>query len=86
MNKKPSLNEALRKVDTRASVTTIEPAAPVVSVQTNRVGKKAIIGYFSNDCIRQWKQLALDQDKTLQDLLAEAVNDLFTKNGKAELA
>jgi hypothetical protein len=88
--KKPTLSrDALLRYDTKASVA--EPVSPTfsptpTSVQTNRIGKKAIIGYFSNDCAWQWKQLALEQRKNQQELLAEAVNDCFAKYEKARLA
>jgi len=32
------------------------------------------------------KQLALEEDTTVQDLLAEALNDLFEKYGKEPIA
>jgi hypothetical protein len=35
---------------------------------------------------RQLRILAADRDTTIQDLLAEALNDLFAKNGKPEIA
>jgi hypothetical protein len=35
---------------------------------------------------RQLRILAADRDTTIQDLLAEALNDLFAKHGKPEIA
>jgi len=35
---------------------------------------------------KQLKQLALDLDKPMHDVLIEAVNDLFTKYGKPPIA
>jgi hypothetical protein len=55
-------------------------------VQPGRVGKKPLIGYYSPECIKQFKQITLDRDTTQQDLLAEALNDLFHKYGKAPIA
>jgi hypothetical protein len=37
-------------------------------------------------CIRQIKQLALDTGMLQQDLMVEAVNDLFVKKGKHAIA
>jgi mRNA-degrading endonuclease RelE of RelBE toxin-antitoxin system len=38
-----------------------------------------VTGFFSPEVSRQIKKFALDQDKTMQDLLQEALNDLFRK-------
>jgi hypothetical protein len=35
---------------------------------------------------KQLRILAADRDTTIQDLLAEALNDLFAKHGKPEIA
>lgn len=50
-----------------------------ISTPPSRQGKKAITGFFDPVVSRQLKQLALDEDKTVQSLLTEALNDLFTK-------
>jgi hypothetical protein len=34
---------------------------------------------------KQLRILAADRDTTIQDLLAEALNDLFAKHGKPEI-
>ena len=49
------------------------------AVPPSREGKKPVTGFFSPEISRQIKKLALDQDKTMQDLLQEALNDLFRK-------
>lgn len=49
------------------------------SVAPSREGKKPVTGFFSPETSRQIKKLALDQDKTLQELVGEALNDLFRK-------
>ena len=99
--KKPSLAEALQPMD-RAANGSAKPAAKAPEaaptarkrpagetralVQPGRVGKKPLIGYYSPECIKQFKQITLDRDTTQQDLLAEALNDLFHKYGKAPIA
>jgi hypothetical protein len=45
----------------------------------SRVGKKPVTGFFDPAVSRQIKKLGLDQDKTMQELLQEAFNDLFRK-------
>lgn len=52
----------------------------------SRQGKKAIAGHFDPAVSKQLKQLALEQDTTVQDLLAEALNDLFEKYDKKPIA
>jgi hypothetical protein len=47
-----------------------------------REGKKVIAGYFTEEDSRQFKQLGLDEGKTVQALLTEAINLLFKKHGK----
>lgn len=60
---------------------TTDTAAP-----PSRVGKKALIGYFDPDVSKQLKQLALDQDSSIQELLREALNDFFSKHKKPTIA
>ncbi|WP_408605848.1 ribbon-helix-helix domain-containing protein [Mastigocladopsis repens] len=43
-------------------------------------------GHFDPAVSRQLRQLALEQDTTVQGLLAEALNDLFEKYGKKPIA
>ena len=73
------------------------PAAPVpppiLPVSTgpapmapSRLGKRAIGGHFEPTVGRQLKLLAADQDRSVQDLLAEALNDLFRKYNKSAIA
>jgi hypothetical protein len=59
---------------------------PPTAQQPGRAGKKPLIGYYSPECIRQFKQIVLDRSTTQQDLMAEALNDLFQKYGKPTLA
>ena len=44
--------------------------------------KKALIGYFDPSVSKQLKQLALDEDSTVQQLLGEALDLLFQARGK----
>ena len=52
----------------------------------SRQGKKAIAGHFDPAVSKQLKQLALEEDTTVQALLAEALNDLFEKYDKKAIA
>ena len=96
--KKPSLAAAMDALDTRsptrgAASGTAEPlpSAParparVATPQPGRVGKKQVLGWFSAECKKQLKLIGVEQGKTEQDILAEALNDFFTKYGKPTLA
>jgi hypothetical protein len=49
-------------------------------VPPSREGKKPVTGFFEPAVSRQLKRLGLDRDCTLQELLQEAINDLFQKH------
>lgn len=51
-----------------------------------RVGKAHVGGYFSAEVRSQLKVLAAEQDKTVQQLLGEGLNLMFSSYGKAEIA
>lgn len=51
-----------------------------------RAGKSNVTGYFPPEVKRQLRVLAAEQDTTIQNLLAMALNDLFAKHGKPEIA
>jgi hypothetical protein len=59
---------------------------PKASQSPGPAGKKALIGYLDPAVSKQLKQTALDGDRTVQDLLAEAVNLLFEKHRKPTIA
>lgn len=57
-------------------------------IQPGRVGKKPLVGYFSKDAHKAIKQLALDLDRKVEDLMGEAFHDLLVKlqrHGEAQL-
>jgi hypothetical protein len=47
-----------------------------------RAGKKALIAYFSPELSRSIRQIALDENTTMQALLGEAVDLLMRSRGK----
>lgn len=51
-----------------------------------RVGTKQVAAHFPEDVAWQLRALAVDRKTTVQSLLGEALNDLFAKYGKPELA
>ena len=99
MNKKPSLAAALQPFDRtpaipqHAVVTATRQSRQrrkeegVNAVQApSRIGKKALIGYFDPGVSKQLKQIGLDGDRTVQDLLTEALNDFFQKHKRPTIA
>jgi hypothetical protein len=64
-----------------------EPAPPRdPHFRPGRAGKTNITGYFPTEVKKQLRILAAERDTTIQDLMAEALNDLFAKHGKPEIA
>lgn len=49
--------------------------------QGSRVGKVQIQGYFPATTRRRLKLLAVTSGRTMEELLAEALDDLFVKHG-----
>ena len=62
------------------------PAAPVQGASSSRVGKKVVAGHFSFEVSQQLKMLAVQQNTTVQLLLAKAINDFFEKHKIARMA
>lgn len=88
-SRKPSLSAALHEATGRKPVNhaeTAAPAIPTTKVPASRRGLKVLSGHFDPAVSRQFKQLALERDSTVQALLAEAVNDLFIKYRRNPLA
>jgi hypothetical protein len=85
-----TLSEALGQVGDRPAA--VKPAVPLPEPkpkavpQPGRQGTKTIAGHFAPPVSKQLKQLALDRDSNVQELLREAVNDLFRKHGKPPVA
>jgi hypothetical protein len=94
MSKKPNLATALHNANGKPDLnksTLIQETAKntekeIQIVPASRVGKKAITGFFDPAVSKQFKRLALEQDKTVQVLIAEAINDLFEKYGQMPIA
>jgi hypothetical protein len=84
-----SLTEALRQASGRGELPK-PPAVAAPKAQPHRVpsrrGKKTIAGFFDPAASRQLRQIALDEDSDIQELLREAINDLFEKRGKPRIA
>src|SRR3954453_5442854 len=97
MSKAPNLAAALADAggSTRRRPAPPQPVAvPAVEAshsaapyhQPSRAGTKPIPVHFPEAVRSQLKLIALEERKTLHNLLAEAFNDLFAKYGKPEIA
>ncbi len=52
----------------------------------DRQDKRQIAGFFSAECARQLRMLAAEKDTTVQELLKEGLNLMFSSHGKAPIA
>jgi hypothetical protein len=89
---KPDLRQAL-------SAKPATPTAPTIAVpaetandkpraknrQASRVGKKFVGGRYDKAVHKQITILAAEQERKMEDLVGEALNDLFAKYRKPEL-
>jgi hypothetical protein len=82
----PSDN-ALPAATTSQPVPSDERPTPISGFYAaTRVGKKKVTASLNPDAHKQLRQLGLDRDMTNEDLLTEAINDLFKKYGKRPIA
>jgi hypothetical protein len=54
--------------------------------KTGRDGRQFIAAHVTPEAAKQFKLLVVQQDKTTQDLLIEAINDVFAKYGLSRIA
>ena len=83
------ISQAAEHASSRPRIATTQGgdgSANVRSVVPSRAGKKPITGFFDPMVSRQIKKVALDKDTTMQELLQEALNDLFRKYGLPPIA
>ena len=60
------------------------PSGP--DVPPSRRGKRHISGYFDSEVYRQVKIICAEDEKTVQEILGEALNALFVNRGKPPIA
>ena len=61
-------------------------APPESDVPPSRRGKRHISGYFDAEVYRQVKIICAEDEKTVQEVLGEALNALFINRGKPPIA
>ena len=96
MPKNPSLAAALQGLDRSPNTARSAPSvvnrqqreaqSGMVTQPPSRRGKKALIGYFDPSVSLQLKQIALEEDSSVQRLLGEALDLLFQSRGKPTIA
>ncbi|MGB8843360.1 MAG: ribbon-helix-helix domain-containing protein [Aliidongia sp.] len=94
MAKRPSLADSMRKLEPAAVTSPAasvpaaerEAAAPKGYYAATRAGRKKVTAALEPDAHKQLKLLAVDRSQTVEDLLREAISDLFRKYGKPPIA
>lgn len=80
MPRKASLTTAM------AHATTKKRMLKAPDVNPGRASQSPIAGWFNLDVKDQLRLMGVEQRKTIQQMLGEALNDYFAKHGKPELA
>lgn len=92
MAAKKSLMDSLKSFDTAAPVASAEsPVPPDPQPQPtgkplSRRDKRAITAYVSAKAFQQFQILRAEHGRDVQNLVEEALNDLFRKYGKPPIA
>jgi hypothetical protein len=63
-----------------------EAMPPKAAKGKGRAGRQFIAAHVVPEAAKQFKLLAVQHDRTTQDLLVEAINDLFAKYGLSRIA
>ncbi len=90
MSTKPNVLRAamhsVQHADTSTPPATTPGRPKTTATAPSRVGKRSVGGHFDPAVSRQLKVLAAELDRKVQDLVAEALNDLFRKYNKSAVA
>lgn len=93
MAAKKSLMDTMQSFDKSASSATMEPPAaeqPAADSPAkgapSRKGKRAVTGYVSQSAFTQLQILRAERGMDVQELVTEALNDIFKKYGKPAIA
>lgn len=94
MKKPGALAKALQESGAAlAAAPAAEPVSPTPAPEPHRMteaavrrGTKAITVHFPEDVRRQLKSMAAEEGRSMEDMVAEALNLLFARYRKPELA
>ena len=81
--------DELKQLQEYGQETEVEAPTPKqtdTKVPPSRRGKRHISGYFDPEVLKQVKIICAEEDKTVNQLLAEALNALFIDKGKPPIA
>ena len=74
--------QAEEPVTTAAATTT---KAKTTKKQSSRAGQKHIGGYYPPECLKALKLIAVEDEITLEDVIATAMNQFLSSRGKAPI-
>jgi hypothetical protein len=91
MTKRPSLADSMNKLKPEvvappAVMPAGEAVTPKAYFAATRTGRKKVTAALAPEAHKQLKLLSVEQGQTVEDLLREAVSDLFRKHGKPPIA
>ena len=87
MSKRSPLTFTPENTGSRVPAAVQEAATPSTTVRgKSRQGRQFIAAHVVPEAAKQFKLLAVQQDRTTQALLVEAINDLFAKYGLSRIA
>lgn len=86
MSKKADLSGLLAETAGSTRRRAPQPAHAAAIHHTGRLGTVPITVHYPKTVRDQLKILAVKSDKTMHELVGEALNDLFAKNGMPEIA
>jgi hypothetical protein len=73
---------AERQPPPKAAAPDVPAPGPTSTRAKARVGKRALVGYFSPELSRTLNMMATERDTTLQAILGEAIDLWLRENGK----
>ncbi len=71
-----------QRKETLAAAAETEATAKTSTKARARVGKRAVVGYFSPELARTLNMMAKERDTTLQAILGEAIDLWLAEKGK----
>lgn len=86
MKQQIDLEAALRKTGQPKQPVNGDSPVAETKQKSSRDGKRHIAGYFTEEVHKQLKILGAEKDLSIQDMLAEALNEYFKMNDKPPIA
>lgn len=82
----PAAALALVESAEAVAVDAVPASKAVTSRAPSRAGQRAVTLYVKPEAHKQLRLLAVDAGSSVQDLMTEALNDLFRKHGRTLIA